>query len=99
MKLTIARRLSLLIGSALVGMVVLVSLFLFSERTMVMEERKHGLRQAVEAAHGILVYFQDQVSKGQMPEPEAKLRAMAALKGLRYSGNEYFFLQDMATRY
>ncbi len=98
MKFTIARRLGLLIGSALMGMLVLVSLFLFSERTMVMEERQLGLRQAVETAHGVLLHYQDQVSQGQLPESEARLRAMAAIKGLRYSRTEYFFLQDMQSK-
>ncbi len=95
MKLTIARRLGLLIASALLGIVLLVTVFLFTERTMIMNERQLGVQQAVETAHGLIAHFYDQVSKGQMSEEEGKRRAAAAIKGLRYSGTEYFFVQDM----
>jgi methyl-accepting chemotaxis protein len=95
MKLTIAKRLGLLITSALLGIVILVAVFLFSERTMLMEERQLGVQQAVETAHGLIAHFYDQVKKGQLPEEEGKQRAIAAIKGLRYSGTEYFFIQDL----
>jgi methyl-accepting chemotaxis protein len=94
-KLTIAKRLWLLVTSALLGIVVLVAVFLFSERTLIMQERQLGVQQAVETAHGLIVHFHDQATKGTMPDEEAKQRAMAAIKGLRYSGNEYFWINDM----
>jgi len=98
MKLSIAKRLGLLIASAVVGIVVLVAISLLSERTMIMEERKLGLEQAVETAHGIVTQIQDQVASGKLSEEEGKQRAIAAIKGLRYSGQEYFFLQDLQSR-
>jgi methyl-accepting chemotaxis protein len=98
MKLSIARRLGLLITSALLGIVVLVALFLFSERTMIMDERKLGLQQNVETAHGMIAHFHDLAGKGSMTEEEAKQRAMAAIKTLRYGGSEYFFIQSFETK-
>ncbi|MBT3069043.1 methyl-accepting chemotaxis protein [Rhodoferax sp. U11-2br] len=94
MKLTIAQRLGLLIASALVGILVLVAVFLYTERNLLMQERELGLQQAVETAHGLISHYQDLSTQGNMPVDEAKQRAIAALKALRYSGNEYFFIQD-----
>ncbi|GAB3192837.1 methyl-accepting chemotaxis protein [Hydrogenophaga aquatica] len=96
--ITIARRLTLLIACALLGLLVLVAFFLVSERSMIMEERQLGVRQTVETAHGIVVHFHAQAGKGQMSEDEAKQRAMDALRGLRYSGSEYFWINDMQPR-
>jgi methyl-accepting chemotaxis protein len=93
--LTIARRLSVLVVSAVLGIMLLAALFLFSERQMIMAERQASVRQTVEAAHGMVLHFQGLVGKGQMTEDEAKQRAMSALKELRYSGNEYFWINDM----
>jgi methyl-accepting chemotaxis protein len=93
--LTIARKLGLLITSALLGIIVLCAMFLVSERRMIMEERQNGVKQAVETAHGLVTHFHSLVAKGTMPEADAKLGAMAALRELRYSGNEYFWINDM----
>ncbi len=93
--MSIAKKLGLLIVSALVGIIVLCAMFLFSERRLIMEERQSGVKQAVETAHGLVTHFHSLVAKGTMPEAEAKLGAMAALRNLRYSGNEYFWINDM----
>ena len=93
--LNITKRLGLVIGSALLGIAVLAAAFLVSERKLILDERKSSVRQTVEVAHGLLVHFQDQVSKGKLSEEEGKQRALAAIKALRYSGTEYFWVNDM----
>ena len=96
--MTIAKKLGLLIASALLGIVVLCAMFLVSERKLIMEERQNGVRQAVETAHGLVTHFQDLAAKGSMPEADAKVAAIASIRGLRYSGNEYFFITDMVPK-
>jgi methyl-accepting chemotaxis protein len=96
--LSITKRLGLVIGSALLGIVVLAAAFLTSERTLILDERKSSVRQTVEVAHGLLTHFQDQVSKGKLSEEEGKQRALAAIRALRYSGSEYFWINDMHPR-
>jgi methyl-accepting chemotaxis protein len=98
MKLTTSQRLGLLIASALAGIVVLVAVSLYSERSMLMHERELGLQQAVQTAHGVIARYHDLAAKGAMPEEEAKQAAMATIKTLRYSGTEYFFIQDFQQR-
>ncbi|GAB4553232.1 MAG: methyl-accepting chemotaxis protein [Rhizobacter sp.] len=93
--LSLTKKLGLIIGSALFGIILLATAFLVSERKLILEERKGSVRQTVEVAHGLLVHFHDQVSKGKLSDDEGKQRAMAAIKALRYSSNEYFWINDM----
>ncbi|MEP7101358.1 MAG: methyl-accepting chemotaxis protein [Burkholderiales bacterium] len=96
--LSIARKMSLLIGGALLGIVALAAMFLVSERKLILEERQGSVRQTVEVAYSLIAQFHDQVAKGKATEDEAKQRALAAIKGLRYSGSEYFWINDMQPR-
>ena len=93
--MTIAKKLGLLIASALLGIMVLCTIFLISERRLIMEERQNGVKQAVETAHGLMTHFQDQAAKGKLSEADAKLAAIASIRGLRYGSNEYFWINDM----
>jgi methyl-accepting chemotaxis protein len=92
---TIARRLGLLIASSLTGIAVLAAIFLWTERSVVMEERQLGVQQAVEGAHSLIVHFHAQAAAGKIPEDEAKQRTLAALKSMRYGAGEYFWVNDM----
>jgi methyl-accepting chemotaxis protein len=96
--MSIARKLGLLTFSAVVGLVALTAIFLVSEQKLIMEERQASVRQAVEAAHGILGYYHGLSTQGKLSEDEAKAQAMQAVRGLRYSGKEYFWLNDMAPK-
>jgi len=95
---SIARQLGLVIASALAGIFVLAAVFLVTERDIILEERKNAVRQNVEIAHGLLTHFHAQVGQGHLSEDEAKQRALTAIKGLRYSGSEYFWINDMHPR-
>jgi len=46
----------------------------------------------------LVTHYQDQVAAGKISEEEGKQRAIAAIKGMRYSGKEYFFLQDLQSK-
>lgn len=93
--LSIAKRLGLIIGSALLGIVALAAVFLSSESRLILQERQSSVRQTVEVAHALVEHFHAQVGKGVLSEPEAKKAALAAIKALRYSSSEYFWINDM----
>src|SRR3990167_5880503 len=92
---SVARRLGLLTVSALLGLVILLTYFMVSERNMLLQERQTSVRHAVEVAHGVVAHFHDLSTKGKLSEDEAKTAAIAALKALRYGGSEYFWINDM----
>ncbi|OWW23097.1 hypothetical protein AYR66_27530 [Noviherbaspirillum denitrificans] len=96
--MNIAKKLWLLAGCATLGVVILTAVFLQSERRLILSEREASVRQTVEAAHGILARFHELAAKGAMSEEDAKRAAMDTVKALRYSGKEYFWINDMHPR-
>ena len=95
---SVAKKLFMLTLSAMMGVAVITSIFLVSEKKLILEERETSVRQAVETAHGIVMHYQVQAAKGLMTEEQAKQQAMLAVKELRYSGSEYFWINDMNAR-
>ncbi|HJV54079.1 MAG TPA: methyl-accepting chemotaxis protein [Noviherbaspirillum sp.] len=96
--LTIGKKLWLLAACATLGIVLLTVLFLLSERRLILQERQAGVRQAVETAHSVIAHYHRLAAAGAIGEDEAKKRAMDAVKALRYSGQEYFWINDMQPR-
>lgn len=98
MTFTIGKKLAVLTACAALGIALLITFFFITERSLVLEERKSSVQQAVDAAHNIMVYNQGLVSKGVLSEEDAKRNAMEAIKSFRYGENEYFWIQDMQPR-
>ena len=96
--LPVARRLGLLLASAIIGLILLLAYVIVSEQRLLMSERQASVRQNVEIAHGLLVHYHDQAVKGRISDDEARQRALEAIKALRYGGNEYFWINDMQPR-
>ena len=95
---TIGKKLGVLAFTAALGIASLIAFFIITERSLVLEERKSSVRQAVEAAHNILIYNHSLASKGVMSEEDAKRNAIATIKAFRYGDGEYFWINDMAPR-
>jgi methyl-accepting chemotaxis protein len=95
--MSVARRLSMLIASAMLGVFVLASVFLWSERALLLEEREGAVRQTVELAYAVLEHYHDLETNGLVTQEDAKYQASAAIRKLRYGGSEYFWINDMAT--
>jgi methyl-accepting chemotaxis protein len=95
---TTAFKFSLFTLLAIIGIVVLTASFLWMERNALLQERQIGARQAVETAYGVITYYQRQAESGVLTEEQAKKQAMDAIRGMRYSGQEYFWVNDMTPR-
>jgi len=93
--MSIARRLILLVTSIVLGVLVFASLFLWSERALIMQERQAGVRQVVEVAHGVLSHFNALESQGKLSRAQAQQGAREAVRAMRYSGSEYYWINDM----
>jgi methyl-accepting chemotaxis protein len=83
---------------AIVGVAALTASLLLLERNALLHEREVGARQAVETAYGVLTYFHDQAQNGKISDAQARQQAMDAIRGMRYSGQEYFWINDMHPR-
>ncbi|CDK99224.1 putative chemotaxis methyl-accepting receptor, signalling [Magnetospirillum gryphiswaldense MSR-1 v2] len=88
----------LILGVSLIGMVVLVGLDLSNLRSEMLEGRRLKTQHIVETGTALVEHFIEQANSGLMAEDDAKKAAMAALQALRYGGNEYFWINDMASR-
>ena len=67
-------------------------------REQLRQDRVRGLRQAVETAYGVLEEYEARERAGTLTRQEAQAQAAALLQRLRYSGVEYFWVNDLDTR-
>jgi methyl-accepting chemotaxis protein len=79
-------------------MVLLLANLLVSERAVRVEERQRAVRYAVESAHAVLAGFERRVAAGELTREVAQRIAKETVKGLRYDGDEYFWINDMHPR-
>ena len=93
--MTMSRRLWLLTGASLIGLVIMATSVLLEEASIIRSERQRAAQQAVEVAQTLITHNHELVTKGTITEAEGKQRALAAIKTLRYSGTEYFWVNDM----
>ncbi len=61
-----------------------------------MNERQIATKQVVEVAYGILEEHTQKVQNGQESVENAKSKAIALIKSLRFSGKEYFWIHDLS---
>jgi len=87
-------KLFLLVALAVAGFLVNSGQGLFLLKENLLEDRKLKTKNVVETAHGILAYYYREQQAGRLSEEDARQTAAAAIKGLRYEGEEYFFLMD-----
>lgn len=95
--MSIKTRLLLVIVLALIGMLAISAFALIGEKSTLLEDRKVKTRHLVEVAHGVLAHYHEQQKSGVLSEEAAKQAAIKALKGMRYEGKEYFWVNDFTT--
>ena len=62
------------------------------------QARRDATRQAVEAVSGVLRWAHGQETAGKMTREQAQQLALRTVATLRYSGDEYFWINDMQPR-
>ncbi|MCP8897698.1 methyl-accepting chemotaxis protein [Gilvimarinus xylanilyticus] len=91
---SIAQR--LLAAAVLVLCVVLglIGLFSVSYHKSLLEARQVKTQHLIEAAMGVLEHYQRLERSGELTRDQAQSRAIAAIDGLRYGSNDYFWIQN-----
>ena len=92
--LPINRRLWLILAVAIVMLIIQGALLLQQIHTGLYAAKSEKTEHVVQSAAGILKYFHDLEAAGGLSREEAQKQAMAAIKGLRYDGQEYFWIND-----
>jgi methyl-accepting chemotaxis protein len=62
------------------------------------QAHQHATRSAVESALGVLQWAHGQETAGKLSRQAAQQLAMSAIAQMRYGGQEYFWINDMAMR-
>ncbi|TGR64742.1 methyl-accepting chemotaxis protein [bacterium M00.F.Ca.ET.194.01.1.1] len=91
---SIRKKLLTLISAALLSSVLIIVIQLYLLHGTMIEDRRQLLRGQVETALSLVKSFAERASSGKLSETEAQLAARDAVRALRYSGSEYFFIHD-----
>ncbi|MBT9523568.1 MAG: cache domain-containing protein [Dechloromonas sp.] len=78
-----------------IGSILLTSaLDVATLRDTLHQEKEDSIRQLVESAHAVLAHYQELERTGSLSREAAQAAAMATIKGLRYNGKDYFWIND-----
>lgn len=69
--MTMSRRLWLLTGASLVGLVIMATSMLLEEANIIRSERQRAVQQTVEVAHTLIAHNHELVTKGTITGPKA----------------------------
>ncbi|MDM8550291.1 cache domain-containing protein [Desulfobacterales bacterium HSG2] len=89
-----------LLGIAIVACFILVlALILYPQFKKKMYDAKYVKTQnVVETAYGIMAYWAKAAEEGRISPDKARDTAKEIIRGLRYEGEEYFWIHDMKPR-
>jgi methyl-accepting chemotaxis protein len=96
--LKVSAKLWLINGMAILALLLVTFLMLRSERNSMMEDRQRATRYAVETAAAMVEHLGKEAAAGSLSRDQAQQRAIALLHDIRYSGAEYFWINDMQPR-
>jgi methyl-accepting chemotaxis protein len=97
-QLPIRLKLALLAGFSGVVLLALTSFLLWQQYQSSYNDRKASIRQAVEVAASIVASAHSQEKAGQLTRDQAQALAIQAINEARYSGKEYFWINDLSVK-
>ncbi len=95
---TLATKLRVAVLAAVVGFVVLVMWLSHRSALSLLDVKMITTVEQVKNAEQIAKRYFDRVGSGGLTEAEAKKQAAAEIGKIRYSGNEYLWINDMTPR-
>lgn len=96
--LTIGRKILAIAALAALSLAVIGWLAASRMREQRFGDRRMAVEAEAEAALGIVTFYGNEEASGAMPREAAQSAALAVLKTLRYSGDNYFWVNDGAAR-
>lgn len=83
---------------ALLGLLAVAGIETYNSVRMLQADRQAILQHIVEAASSVAAGFEREAKAGRMSTEQAQARAIAAIRAIRYRGEEYVWVNDMAPR-
>ena len=93
--ISIRNRIVLMLATGAIGLLVLLGMDLQEKRHVMLQDRAEKVRSLTESAHALLAHYHALSEQGRLGANEAKEQAKAAVRALRYNGNEYFWINDL----
>ncbi|MBK1647712.1 methyl-accepting chemotaxis protein [Rhabdochromatium marinum] len=93
--ISINRRLWIISGFVTLGFAIGLTLALLEIRSILMEQKIEQVTRLVETAKSIAIDYRQRALKGEFSEADAKAAALRALAGLRFEGNNYFWVDGL----
>ena len=97
-RLSVGNKLNMLLIAALLGVMAISGLALYSKYQRMLDDRRATLQSVVQVALGVLDFYDKQAKSGAMPLAAAQDAAKRTIGNLRYAGKEYYSLYDMHPR-
>ncbi len=93
--LTLRTKLLAMTAVTIAALGVLFFVLLVNEKSQMLEDRQAKVRNLVEVAHATAAHFEKSARDGQISMDDAKQRAAAAIRNMRYDKVEYFWINDL----
>ena len=93
-KFSITLRLTSLVLFFAMGLILVVYLTLTASKQSLLEGKYTQTKNVVETATGVFNHFYKLEQSGELSRSVAQRYAMETIKGTRYSGSEYFWIND-----
>ncbi len=98
-KLTFKKKIWFPLVVTFVLMMILCAFFNYKQYNVLISERQSQLQSTIQLATGIAKQYDNMQKNGVLSLAEAKSRALATIKSLRYQGSGYIFIFDRNGKY
>ncbi|MEZ5235929.1 MAG: methyl-accepting chemotaxis protein [Acidimicrobiales bacterium] len=92
----VGTKLTVIVVAGLAALVAVAAVGAVRVRQTRIELKQDATRQHVETAVGTVAAFHARVLAGELDEATAQAQALDTLRGLRYDGDQYFWVNDLA---
>ena len=92
--MTIATRLSLIVGAAIVGMVAVMLVSLMFLRSELLNDRKISTSHIIDTAATLIKSYDDKVKRGEITGQAAREAVLVTLRAMRFGENDYLYVLD-----
>ena len=93
--LSVAARLRMLAFFSIFGLLAVSLGLMWTAYQQKLGDRRTAVQQTVEVAHAVVQWAHAQVASGKLSPDAARQQALSAIDRLRYSENEYFWVNDL----
>ena len=87
-------KIRLIVAVSAIGLLVIVGLWLNSERTGLLSDRMQSAKDLVNVPYSVLVEQYRLEQEGKLTRAEAQRNALQVIQPMRYDGDNYFWIND-----